>query len=389
METSKLGDFFKKGIAAHIVREISQNTMDNKAGSDPAQLLFRFTKPSYSTALASYFEGLREHVEACNIAGANVDWSKPELLLIEDFGTKGLEGPVHDKKADGSFAKFWHRTGDSNKKLGSSKGGRHGVGKVVNAEASCVRAFFGYSVAASEGMHSTLLGRSYLKPHTLEESSADYHGLGTFHCGAEGDAVLPLTGEQADAFAVAVGFARKPKVPGLSLAVLWPKEDVGPESIRNAVLSECLYQLTAGQLSVTIGDKKIDASSVEEELRASDETRGLVPMQALVRAVCDAPSSAFIRPLSIIDPKGSNARITKESFDAKTLESMRANWLAGETVLLKVGVLLRPKGKPEITASFRLALKHVEPSEGGVLCVRDDVSVRGAVRWGKIGRAHV
>lgn len=383
METSKLGDFFKKGIAAHVVREISQNTMDNRVSAEPAQLRFQFGPPANPLAFGVYLEGLREHVEAASIEGADVDWSAPRLMLIEDFGTRGLEGPTDDKKADGSFAKFWHRTGDSNKKQGSSKGGRHGVGKVVNAEASRVRAFFGYSVAASDGAIPTLLGRSYLKPHALETGGPDYHGLGTFHAGEEGAAILPITGAEADAFASVVGFVRKSHAPGLSLAALWPKEDVNPASIRIGVLSECLYQLTAGQLVVTINGDKLDAANVAEELKKSPETALLVPMHALIKAACEAPASAYKQPLAIIDPANASSRLSKESFDEKTLEAMRAAWLAGEPVLVEAKVLLREKGKTPTPASFRIALAHAEPSEGGVVCVRDDVSVRAAVQWAK------
>lgn len=381
METSKLGDFFKKGIAAHVVREISQNTMDNRVSAEPAQLRFGFGPPANPLAFKPYLEGLREHVDACGIEGADVDWSKPELMLIEDFGTRGLEGPTDDKKADGSFAKFWHRTGDSNKKQGSSKGGRHGVGKVVNAEASRVRAFYGYSVAGGDGAVPTLLGRSYLKPHALKAGGPDYHGLGTFHAAAEGKPIAPLTGAEAQAFASAAGFARKAHVPGLSLAALWPKGDVNPESIRAAVLSECLYQLTAGQLVVTVDGEKLDAANIADELKKSPETAALAPMHGLIKAACEAPESAYKRPLAVIDP--ANARLTKESFDEKTLEAMRTAWLAGEPVLVEAKLLVREKGKPQSTPSFRLAIAHTEPLEGGAVCVRDDVSVRGAVAWGK------
>ena len=383
METSKLGDFFKKGIAAHVVREISQNTMDNRVSAEPAQLRFQFGKPANPLAFAPYLDGLREHVEAARIEGADVDWTAPQLMLIEDFGTRGLEGPTDDKKADGSFAKFWHRTGDSNKQKGSSKGGRHGVGKVVNAEASRVRAFFGYSVAASEGAVPTLLGRSYLKPHALEAGGPDYHGLGTFHAGAEGETIAPLTGAEADAFANSVGFVRKRHMPGLSIAALWPKEDVSGASIKAAVLSECLYQLTAGQLVVTVNGATLDAANVAEELKNTPETARLAPLQTLIAAACSAGDKAYRHPLNVIDPVDAGSRLSKESFDEKALEAMRAEWLAGEPILVEAKVLLREKGNPPVAASLRLALAHVEPSLGGVVCVRDDVSVRGAVQWSK------
>ena len=123
METSKLGDFFKKGIAAHIVREISQNTMDNRVGTAPARLRFQFVAPADPPAFQKYLTGSRENVEACPIEGAEVDWSQPQLLLIEDFGTRGLEGPIHDKNADGSFAKFWYPPENSTKSQAVAKAG--------------------------------------------------------------------------------------------------------------------------------------------------------------------------------------------------------------------------------------------------------------------------
>ena len=311
-----------------------------------------------------------------------MEWSQPQLLLIEDFGTRGLEGPIHDKNADGSFAKFWYRTGDSNKKQGSSKGGRHGVGKVVNAEASRVRAFFGYSVAADDGGNRTMLGRSYLKPHRLNDER-DYHGLGTFHAGGEGAAIKPLVDAEADAFASVVGFARKSHVPGLSLAVLWPKGDIDGASIRAAVLSECLYQLTAAQLTVTINGDTIDATNIGPELAKAENAASLVKLHRLIKTVCEASSQSYRRLVSVIDPASASSMITKDSFDPKILAAMRADWLAEQPILIEAQLLLRPKGKSAVPATFKLALAHAEPNEFAVVCVRDDVTVRGAVTWGK------
>ena len=382
IETSKLGDFFKKGIAAHVVREISQNTMDNKVASAVAQLRFQFTTPANPKAFDQYLKGLKEHVEACAIDGSDVDWSQSQLLLIEDFGTRGLEGDIHDKSAEGSFANFWYRTGNSNKKQGSTKGGRHGVGKVVNAEASRVRAYFGYSVAYDSGQR-TMLGRSYLKPHKLKNDGCDYHGLGTFHAGGENKPMKPPEGAEADAFASVVGFARKSHVAGLSLAALWPKEDVNAESIRAAVLSECLYQLTSGQLTVAINGNTIDAANVQEELGKADNPAALLKMHRVIKAACEASPQSYKRPNAIIDPANTSTRLTKDSFDPKVLEAMRADWLAGLPILVEAQVLLRLKGKPAVPAKFKLALAHAEPSEAAAVCVRDDVTVRGAVSWGK------
>jgi len=382
METPKLGDFFKKGLAAHVVREISQNTMDNRVGEAPARLRFQFAAPANPLAFHPYLDGLREHVEACAIVGADVDWSQPRLLLIEDFGTRGLEGPIHDKNADASFAKFWYRTGDSNKKQGSSKGGRHGVGKVVNAEASRVRAFFGYGVAAAGGQR-TLLGRSYLKPHALANDPRDYHGLGTFDDGAEGEDFKPLTNVEADAFASVVGFARKPHVPGLSLAVLWPKEDVDPASIRAAVLSECLYQLTTGQLTVSINGDTIDAANVSVEIGKADNAAALLKMHSLIKAACEASNQSYWRPKTNIDPSNTSTRLSKESFDEKALDAMRADWLAGAPIFIEAQILLKPKGATAVAWKFRMAIARADATESSVVCVRDDVTVRGAVQWGK------
>ncbi len=385
IESPKLGDFFKKGLPSHLVREISQNTMDNRSpNAQRAELRFSFRTPADPAAFQPYLKALRQHVEASGVSLVSVDWASPQLLIIEDFGTKGLEGPIDDRNADGSFAKFWHRTGDSNKGKGSSAGGRHGVGKVVNAEISKTRAFFGYSVRGGDAaVRSTLLGRSYLKPHRLAGSADDLNGLGTFHAAGAGQPIEALLNGEADKFAKAAGIVRKPDEPGLSLVALWPRDDVTPDAIREAVLNECLYQITAGELVVWIGDQVLDASTIRAALEANPEYARLIPLHDLIVEMHEAPAEAFRALVKVIDPADISTRLSKEAFEPTVLAAMRDDWLAGRPVLVEAQVRLRPKDKPEATASFKLALKHAEAGASEIACVRDDVTVRGAVRWGK------
>jgi hypothetical protein len=169
----------------------------------------------------------------------------------------------------------------------------------------------------------------------------------------------------------------------LSPASWGSREDVDPASIQVAVLSECLYQLTAGQLIVSINGDTIDAANVSAEIGKADNAAALLKMHSLIKATCEATNQSYWRPKAIIDPSNTSTRLSKETFDEKALDAMRADWLAGEPVFIEAQVLLKPKGAAAVASKFRMAIARADATESGVVCVRDDVTVRGAVQWGK------
>ena len=101
------------------------------------------------------------HLQASEVDLELVDFSKPSLLLVEDFGTFGLQGAIdHD---DGeSLSLFWRNIGESHK--GGSRGGRWGLGKTVFVNSSRISTWFGLTIRA-DNPNPLLIGQVALRKH--------------------------------------------------------------------------------------------------------------------------------------------------------------------------------------------------------------------------------
>src|SRR5687768_799253 len=82
------------GLAEILVREAHQNSMDGRSkGVDtPVRTRFQIVEARSEDRdfWRSIFDPLKEHLDACEIDVTELDFGKPRLFLIEDFGTTGL-----------------------------------------------------------------------------------------------------------------------------------------------------------------------------------------------------------------------------------------------------------------------------------------------------------
>ena len=164
-----------------VVRESIQNSLDEvQDNSKPVQMVF--TVGNQSPAIADhYFSSLYPHIQKIGLREIpNFDDVSP-FLVIEDFNTRGLEGPTTpvaptDQQLRDcepiykhSFWFFEWKTGGSNKKSGSR--GSWGVGKIVFPRASRIKSYLVLSVrrpeAAPKNDLSILFGHSILKTREL------------------------------------------------------------------------------------------------------------------------------------------------------------------------------------------------------------------------------
>ncbi|MBL0125763.1 MAG: hypothetical protein IPP88_24925 [Betaproteobacteria bacterium] len=83
-------------LVATIVREPHQNSLDAKqpGSAEPVRTRFRFhdAKDSDARYFLDLFSELRPHLGASDVDLDGVDFRKPRILVIEDFGTTGLSG---------------------------------------------------------------------------------------------------------------------------------------------------------------------------------------------------------------------------------------------------------------------------------------------------------
>src|SRR5262245_31750408 len=95
------------GLAEALVREVIQNSTDATSGG-PVKVRFALREFGARDAatLRGVFEGLRPHLSACHVDMEALDTASARLLIIEDFGTKGLTGDpgMHD---DDNFDRFF------------------------------------------------------------------------------------------------------------------------------------------------------------------------------------------------------------------------------------------------------------------------------------------
>ncbi len=82
------------GLAEALVREVIQNSTDARAGPDPVKVCFTVhtVPPQDVKRLSALFSALRPHLNECGVSDTALDASTARLLVVEDFGTKGLTG---------------------------------------------------------------------------------------------------------------------------------------------------------------------------------------------------------------------------------------------------------------------------------------------------------
>src|SRR5690606_40831246 len=116
------------------------------------------------TRAKHWFGDLWPHLEAKGSGLRNLPPWTGRYLVIEDFGTHGLEGDVArenipDEGTREDFFAFFRSNGLSGKH--GQSGGRWGVGKSVFNRASRINSFLAFTIGNSD-RNAFLLGRCFL-----------------------------------------------------------------------------------------------------------------------------------------------------------------------------------------------------------------------------------
>ena len=122
------GEFFTTEAVGSIndalVRESIQNSLDAAEGEAPVRVRFSFYRqPDNSAVVDDYLSGLFSHLTAkhSGLQALPEDAEAFDYILIEDYGTRGLQGDVRQyddleddiKKND--FYYFWRNIGRTRK----------------------------------------------------------------------------------------------------------------------------------------------------------------------------------------------------------------------------------------------------------------------------------
>ncbi len=382
------------GITGALVREAIQNSLD-AAVEEKVLVRFRFGTVQDSVR-DRYLKGLWPHARAA-IRGEG--WSVPDsttplrFLVVEDEGTRGLEGDPRQYDDDGDdgggirndFYYFWRNVGRSSKK--ATERGRWGLGKTVFAAASRLRAFFGLTVRRSDS-RTLLMGQAVLRIHWLGGRRYRPYGYYGRH---EDGLTMPFDDpEICEEFSRSFGLWRR--TAGLSIVIPYPDQEITFQRIVESVVRHYFHPLLAGRLEVKIqneGETSLDLRTdcLEREIRRRDGLRHLLPLIELAGWGMNPEKEAIAE---LIAPgQGRALKLAEDLFDSADLERLRRRYDEGRRVALDVPLWIQRREQPPCPARFRLLMERdAENQRGEGSFVRQGITIENpgarrprGVRW--------
>ena len=379
------GEFFSADLPKRFIRESVQNSLDARAGRAPVTMRFTISGPEGAVPperARLYLKGLQPHFEAVMQAeSANVqedtdryrelrdrrallDGPLP-FLVVEDFGTTGLQGDIEDNEIQARGNDFWgffRSIGISPKS--EDAGGSWGLGKWVFPDASKLNAFLGVTRRRGEAQF-LLMGQTMLKLHRAEDRK--YPPVGFFADGSneEDGEWLPMPVQSAGLRSAAGGRA-KGAAGGFVQEMmrdfgLRPNDDVGtsvviphpmdeltdPTKLAATVIRQYFHPIIAGDLVVEIAAPgqstlRIDAATILEEAYGTDDATEKDPEQraeALVRVIRLARWGQKQRS-GFVDV---DARLNQPALALGQVKQLRERYAASQRLAFQVRCLVRRK----------------------------------------------
>ncbi len=391
------GEFFSTealgSLADALVREAIQNSLDARRSGTPARVRIAFSGASAALGGARrerYLDGLMPHVAAGrNGTGQMLATDAPlEFVVVEDFGTRGLQGDPRQSEDDelaalsarNDFYYFWRNVGRSRK--GASDLGRWGLGKTVFAAASRVSAFFALTVRANDPT-PLLMGQAVLRIHKL--GGARYYPYGYFGR-FEGDFALPV--DDADlmgAFRRDFGLARVAE-PGLSVVIPFPDRDLTPQALLPSLAHHYFVPILAGDLAIDVEHdgrcETLDAESFERlaERIGRSEASSLPRLVDLARwglALAPSAPTRLSEPAQLAAPRWSGDPGTEQA-----LAALREPFNRGDRIAIQVPVWVKPASGEAACSTLDVWLERDDTiSAADEQFVREGITIAG-VRGG-------
>ena len=366
--TPKNADFFidaESSVAEDLVREVTQNSLDAvRPDMQAVTVRFRFGQMERAEFKMRYMAKLEDHLAACDPAASAIiaEAGLVPFLAVEDFGTRGLDGPADRVTEASNYNRFWWSYGDSAK--GGGDGGRHGVGKSTIAESSLLKFFFGMTVRADD-KQAILTGQTVLRPHHMpNDDQTWFEPYGFFAATHFPDDPEPFKSSDP-AFA---SFCSDFKVdrgsdPGLSLVIPFVQEQVTKDAVVNAVVRHCFHQIASGQLVVHIDDVQLTHDTLPQFA-----TKDGSPLAGLKSAIDLSLEVTGASKPQVIVASGTHlgdrlSVVSDKVFTPEQIAALRATWAAGEIVGVTIPVRIEMDTKPAEFGQVALYLRRASAAD--------------------------
>jgi hypothetical protein len=360
-------------LVATIVREPHQNSLDARQvdSNVPVHTKFRFhqSKNVDGEYFRELFNNLLPHLAASDVDLEEVDFCRPRILVIEDFGTTGLVGKIDDSSETSAFNDFWRRIGTSHK--GGASGGRWGLGKLVFSSASKIRTFFGLTIRQNDSERTALvMGQSVLKTHVVNDVKYAPHVF----FGRAGHKKLQLPESDrviVDQFRSAFGITRADE-PGLSIAVPFVLDEITAEALVPEVIKNYFFPILTGKLVVEVDETLISAETFDDVAISclAGSAMANSELMAFIRRMHTAPPPDVILKASWTDSGGFESAI-----EPAQLTALREKLAAStDLVHVRAPITIRRQSGEGCATSFDL---YLQKAPDGVKT--ESLFVRGAI----------
>lgn len=368
-----------------LVRETLQNPLDARSSESVVRVEYKLVTVDLATtkfARSIFSDDWIKHFQAGELIENDQLPAKMTFLVIEDFGTTGLEGCYKDSSFEGStqnWNAFWFREGEGAKTTRSNGGA--GQGKITLYLASKLRSVFALTKRKSDGLELLFGCCRFKRNYKLPEDSRRWAKEARWGATSNpNELAIPVENIQMlGGIKAELGLARGAEA-GTTFIVPMPAEDITEKALRNAVINEFFFAINRGRLVVKVGGITLDTSSIAgvandmgEQCRLSKGYRDFLALTA--RDVSTVTATAN-------ESWSKDARLTVNAFEEDELTSLKEKFENSELVSVDFLIPVKKKQPKETSiANFRVFLQQDENAEQSQeLFVRQDLGIDGEKR---------
>jgi len=337
-----------------IVREVIQNSLDAKRkGEKTVKVSFCFGETNRGN-MNKYIGVLVDHLKECDFLPENYEnFTVIPFITIEDYGTKGLDGPTGEdgSRPESNYFDFWMREGKSHKS--GIEAGRWGMGKTTFHITSQFKSFWGFTVR-SDDQRELLVGKSLLKTHRIGNDMYSYEGY------FRGDECAPITDKDYIKQFKELFSIKRDKEPGLSLVIPFPDDDVSSDAFVKSVIIHYFYTILEGVLTVEISDSgnhyTLNSENLIEKAKQQDwkgTSWESLDVEELLQSIAESINMDDFIELSI---DKNNPVINEECFGEK-LEEIRTNFNECKLVGFVIPVTIKTAEGDSTDTEYKIILK--------------------------------
>jgi hypothetical protein len=370
-----------------LVRETLQNPLDARHLDDLVEVRYNLISVNRHTsafAKALFSDECCEHLLAGKLTTSEKLPDTIVFLVVEDFGTSGLEGSFTDSSVDGSsenWNAFWFREGQGAKPTKSNGGA--GQGKITLYTTSTIRTVLALTRRVSDDKELLLGCCRFRQNYKLPDNNKDrWSKEGRWSSTkTPGDLAIPIQDALFLEMLKEELQLRRGARPGTTFIVPMPI-DISLTAIQNAVVNEFYFPVRRGRLKVEVGEVVIDSESIS---KVAAELGNAGRHSSDFRAFMEQAIKSHIDSVPMATAKRNWMRESKLSdiyFESAKLKAVKAAFESSEPVDVEFPVQITKKGSTEIlSGAFRVILKqNLDAEQSHELFIRQDLGIDGEGR---------